>query len=471
MICSNGNKYVKNLDIVRKCGCTKKCYWLQDAATPDSTENPEENENENLKDESSKIITPEKLLLLFDEDDDVSENIEENKTQLSDVKININLKTNLEDSDEELDDEEIDDDEDDDEDDDDYEDDDENIKEQLKEIKKQEDEDDFIFSSHRNHYRRKNDAIKIVSTPHGKVGIVYQAKTTDELQKDHDTKTISSESQQKVTAVRTADGKVALLYRGAVSFDNNFNSTKYEPIKNLNNSLIINNNSRENKTEFLKVNNEKLNQVDVVEEIMTTTESNIIDETTNHVQNKILKKDNEEENSILPNIDRPLSEVLGIKKNQFTSFRITDSTTIVTVKPDETTVKIKSDVSNYEYEDGLDEQDYDDDDQEIIKETTTIEIDETSIVDDISTKSELINLAIIPSFDNNDVYDISNKKNHHSHKNGGHYRSRNRQNDDLSGIHCAMQAMVAVAAMATVFGILGAYFKTRILDQLTIMHW
>lgn len=468
MICSNGNKYVKNLDIVRKCGCTKKCYWLQDAATPDSTEeikNPEENDNENLKDESSKIITPEKLLLLFDEDDDVSENIEENKTQLSDVKININIKKNLDASDEELDDEELDDEEDDDDDDDDYEDDeneDENIKEQLKEIKKQEDEDDFIFSSHRNHYRRKNDAIKIVSTPHGKVGIVYQAKTIDELQKDHDTKIISSESQQKVTAVRTADGKVALLYRGAVSSDNNFNSTKYEPIKNLNNSLIINNNSRENKTEFLKI-------IKVVEdEIITTTESNQIDETTNHVQNKILKKDNEEENSILSNIDRPLSEVLGIKKNQFTSFRITDSTTIVTIKPDETTIKIKSEISNYEYEDGLDEQDYDDDDdQEIIKETTTIEIDEISTIDDISTKSELINLAIIPSFDNNDVYDVSNKKIHH----GGHYRKRNRQNDDLSGIHCAMQAMVAVAAMATVFGILGAYFKTRILDQITIMHW
>lgn len=419
------------------------------------------------------------MLLLFDEDDDVSENIEENKTQLSDVKININIKKNLHASDEELDDEEDDADDDDDEDyeDEDEDDDDEdvNIKEQLKEIKKQEDEDDFIFSSHRNHYRRKNDAIKIVSTPHGKVGIVYQAKTTDELQKDHDTKqSISSESQQKVTAVRTADGKVALLYRGAVSSDNNFNSTKYEPIKNLNNSLIINNNSRENKTEFIKIIKE-LNhddQVINVEEIITTTESNIIDETTNHVQNKILKKDNEEENSILPNIDRPLSEVLGIKKNQFTSFRITDSTTtIVTNKPDQTTIKTKSEISNYEYEDGLDEQDYDDDDNlEIIKETTTIEIDDESstTIDDISTKSELINLAIIPSFDNNDVYDISQKNKHHG---GGHYRKRNRQNDDLSGIHCAMQAMVAVAAMATVFGILGAYFKTRILDQITIMHW
>lgn len=26
MVCSNSVKYVKNLDIVRKCGCTKKCY-------------------------------------------------------------------------------------------------------------------------------------------------------------------------------------------------------------------------------------------------------------------------------------------------------------------------------------------------------------------------------------------------------------------------------------------------------------
>lgn len=26
MVCSNNAKYIKNLDIVRKCGCTKKCY-------------------------------------------------------------------------------------------------------------------------------------------------------------------------------------------------------------------------------------------------------------------------------------------------------------------------------------------------------------------------------------------------------------------------------------------------------------
>lgn len=26
MVCGNNAKYVKNLDIVRKCGCSKKCY-------------------------------------------------------------------------------------------------------------------------------------------------------------------------------------------------------------------------------------------------------------------------------------------------------------------------------------------------------------------------------------------------------------------------------------------------------------
>lgn len=43
LICNDGTRYTKDIDIVRKCACTKKCYWLTDAAThnPDTelTEN------------------------------------------------------------------------------------------------------------------------------------------------------------------------------------------------------------------------------------------------------------------------------------------------------------------------------------------------------------------------------------------------------------------------------------------------
>lgn len=28
LICNDGTRYTKDVDIVRKCACTKKCYWL-----------------------------------------------------------------------------------------------------------------------------------------------------------------------------------------------------------------------------------------------------------------------------------------------------------------------------------------------------------------------------------------------------------------------------------------------------------
>ncbi|EDX07260.1 GD25591 [Drosophila simulans] len=34
-----------------------------------------------------------------------------------------------------------------------------------------------------------------------------------------------------------------------------------------------------------------------------------------------------------------------------------------------------------------------------------------------------------------------------------------------------MQVMMGVAAVSTVFGMLGTFFKQRILDQLRMMHW
>lgn len=36
LICTDGTRYTKDIDIVRKCACTKKCYWLEDAANHNS---------------------------------------------------------------------------------------------------------------------------------------------------------------------------------------------------------------------------------------------------------------------------------------------------------------------------------------------------------------------------------------------------------------------------------------------------
>lgn len=40
LICNDGTRYTKDVDIVRKCACTKKCYWLTHAAihTSDTAE-------------------------------------------------------------------------------------------------------------------------------------------------------------------------------------------------------------------------------------------------------------------------------------------------------------------------------------------------------------------------------------------------------------------------------------------------
>lgn len=36
LICNDGTRYTKDVDIVRKCACTKKCYWLTHAAIHNS---------------------------------------------------------------------------------------------------------------------------------------------------------------------------------------------------------------------------------------------------------------------------------------------------------------------------------------------------------------------------------------------------------------------------------------------------
>lgn len=257
-----------------------------------------------------------------------------------------------------------------------------------------------------------------------------------------------------------------------------------------------------------------------------------------------------DENPILPNINRPPSEVLGIKKNQFTKFRISDLATEVDGAPSTasqaddkadttTSAPIKNNDAHIEYDyeatNGNENNNknannkYTNHDRTIERNQNvhlsnkvdgrndngdTDEDEDSASISDALSNAEMVNLAIIPAFE-------SDIRMHEQHQQQQHHLNRDleqqhRQNDndnaadesggdgnglngnyfnilqtddnsnsdankhhkhhrhhikDLSAIHCAMQAMVAIVAMATVFGMLGAYLKQRILDQITILHW
>lgn len=326
-----------------------------------------------------------------------------------------------------------------------------------------------------------NDAIKVISTPHGKVGIVYQSNDgNDNLAKKGANESI--DKSRKITPVLTPDGKVALLYRGASG-----SNTKYEPIQNLTNNEFMTKFQQDNKNSSITnfdADEETTEQqpITVVPDTTTTTIS------TTTIRFGSIHDPNEEENSILPNINRPLSEVLGIKKNQFTQFRITDRSPTATPSLSSQKIDMSStisnripEVSNYDYDYGVGEVENDvlfggESNKKVVTESPIHHVEDTiqpTTISDVLAKTEVINLAIIPAFDS-DLQLIQQQEleqQQHSNHHRKHHRHRHRHMQDLTAIHCAMQAMVAIAAMATIFGMLGAYFKTRILDQITIMHW
>lgn len=389
--------------------------------------------------------------------------------------------------------------------------------------------------------------------------------------------------QKQITPVLTADGKVALLYRGAQDGTNG--QPKIEIGKNLTDFSHSINNSPDgignngklnynivsegvlpdklpeiiagesivatNQTERIATKNmEKLAVIVAAETTTTTTRTKLTTfapiANTERPILRLFKSDestsrntNEEENSILPNINRPPSEVLGIKKNQFTQFRITDL--IATATPTLTNQDITErtpgssygnerpkSIDSFGNEHGPDDGfvppappqspnfDYDYNGNNNHENhypnhlaTPSIDfgggggappssshggsIDDSTTISDVLSKAEVVNLAIIPAFEG-DLHrfheqqqnDVSNDNNPYynmmDHEDGGgdggnvndigiagkQHKHRHHNVKDLSALHCAMQALVAIAALATVFGMLGAYFKQRILDQLTI---
>lgn len=385
------------------------------------------------------------------------------------------------------------------------------------------DDDDFFATKRKtNKGRYNNDAIKIISTPLGKVGIVYEQPRTPSTSSqskstptDFDSLSPASVSGRhsthpKITPVLTADGKVALLYRG------DSESSKYEPIKNFTDTF----NFYDNKTKVdSKINKYGDSEEDMGwdedddgEDIPSSSSSSEInkkvveEQSTNNldIEQSLTetpelpsKSESGFDNSVLPMINKPLSEVLGIKKNQFTQFRIKDDEPVTTpasiLPPFIFSTGGESKSINHEnpsinlgslpnsraaadFDFGRDATMLDTKLNTVVSENEDqghqiIEEDATIAASDVLAKTEVVNLAIIPHFDE----EFEKQQHGREHElRRLHHRQRHRYrhiNEDISNIHCIMQAMMGVAAVSTVFGMLGAMFKQKIIDAIRSLHW
>lgn len=389
---------------------------------------------------------------------------------------------------------------------------------------------------------------------------------SDTLSRDRSVHDKSKPSPKQITPVLTADGKVALLYRGEqdaaknqqkiasdksgssgsetnLSTHDNANAGKlnYDVVGEVDPKVTekLLNEKSDNQTSKII---EKLAVIVAAETTTTTARTKLTTFTTPANTEKpilkLFKSDEsssrsayEDESPILPNINRPPSEVLGIRKNQFTHFRITDLMATATPtlsnqdmmgKPPPMMPKSNDILTfinsfeqsthntiggagggggtggsnggqppnfDYDYYNGntannnFNGNPYENPSVEM----PSHGFDDSTTISDALAKAEVVNLAIIPAFEDdlhrfhehqqqqNDFSienipysniadgDASDDESIHKHR---HHRAK-----DLSALHCAMQVLVAIAALATVFGMLGAYFKQRIMDQLTIMHW
>ncbi|XP_049287630.1 putative uncharacterized protein DDB_G0282133, partial [Anopheles funestus] len=470
---------------------------------------------------------------------------------------------------------------------------------------------------------RKNDSIKIISTPNGKVGIVYKVEpkvTEDELGRKATADGNSAgvvangggaveQRQNKITPVITADGKVALLYRGASDNGDTFRN-KYEPItakdilqmidnnnnnnnnnsngsgaggnspasgassSNTNSSIknITNNNiynSHNNYGNSYDSFNRNVNNVIVDSHppetgddsrennaaigggasrmdhlptvayprittpmprnspsnvhhhvALSSTTSNALpatptssspfgklDGTQMPPGSGAFQPYDRQENSLL--INRPLSEVLGIRKNQYL-----ETNTIKIPNSETSTNKMRIGTNNnllssllhnlqHGLPNGTSISDHrephvrrpaPEDDQHrragysvngfsrsrfyINRRTTPAlppriikeESEEDTFIGegDDNALPEVINLAIIPAFE----HEIDEKyiRPHHGDL---HRRHRHQYNvaPGQPAVHCAMQALVACAVLATFFGIVGTYFKSRVVDHIRVLYW
>lgn len=374
---------------------------------------------------------------------------------------------------------------------------------------------------------RKNDAVKVIDTPSGRAGFVYQSSSSnqdfpqgasaketntnweDSYSQNHfvnrnanDVKLVPDDtSNKKIMPVLTSDGKIALVVRGDTSryFDEVHNngssnsamsSRKYEPITNLT-SIITALNSNNDNNNINNKQNDSISAIDGLESIKTIQEQNRLinrlDEFFASVTNRVkhieevvehelgieveqngeddeagyepqttttttteAPYDEEDHKKNLLQINRPLSEVLGLpKKTHY--HHPQDPLHTTSEMPFTRTTEVRRINTPHK--------------------TTALEavLTTTSQPEEFDHESpEVINIAVIPGFDSEmeerlfgkDKDDANRILNEIPGKSGA-----------ISSIHCAMQAMVAIACALTVFGVLGAYYKVEIVNQVRVFYW
>jgi hypothetical protein len=410
---------------------------------------------------------------------------------------------------------------------------------------------------------RKNDAVKVIDTPSGRAGFVYQSGTTssnsgssssnannqdspmstsikennnnnnweDPYSQNHfvnrnanDVKLIPSDdtSNKKILPVLTSDGKIALVVRGDTSryFDesqnngsgNSINSKKYEPITNLT-SIITALNSNNDNNNFNK-HNDSINVSDANVELKSIQEQNRLinrlDEFFASVTNKVKHIEEELEEKLgidleddsndgrdkaaediddeslqvdqmttttttmepfvdeedrdrkdLLLINRPLSEVLGLPKKTHYHHphdpMHTTPTEVPYIRQSNENRKTHKTSSTHRSESST----------TVITSTTTTTTEEFDL-----ESPEKINIAVIPRFDSELEERLFGKSHDNANRN---VNERTNEIPDTSGaissIHCAMQVMIAIACACTIVGVLGAYYRNNIVNQIRIIHW
>ena len=405
---------------------------------------------------------------------------------------------------------------------------------------------------------RKNDAVKVIDTPSGRAGFVYQSGTSSSSSSNannnqdspmstsikesnsnnwddpysqnqfvnrnaNDVKLIPSDdtSNKKILPVLTSDGKIALVVRGDTSryFDesqnngsgNSINSKKYEPITNLT-SIITALNSNNDNNNFNK-HNDSINVSDANIDLKSIQEQNRLinrlDEFFASVTNKVKhieeelehklgidleddgsndKNENSDDESFqidpmttttttmepfideedkdrkdLLLINRPLSEVLGLPKKTHYHHPHDPMHTTPTEVPyhrasneNRRTNTVHKTSSTHRSESST-----------AITTTTTTTTEEFDL-----ESPEKINIAVIPRFDSELEERLFGKSRDNLNRN---VNERTNEIPDTSGaissIHCAMQVMIAIACACTIFGVLGAYYRIHIVNQIRIIYW
>lgn len=387
---------------------------------------------------------------------------------------------------------------------------------------------------------RKNDAVKVIDTPSGRAGFVYQSSSSNNNQdfpmspsvketninwedsysqnqfvnrnaNDVKLMPVDDTSNKKIMPVLTSDGKIALVVRGDTSryFDesqnngsgNSVSSRKYEPITNLTSIITALNSNNDNNINHKT--NDSINLGDGLDGVKTLQEQNRlinrlddflasvtnkvkhIEEVVEHelgieveksINNKNNNNDDDDDDEYeaatapttttttteapydedhhkknLLQINRPLSEVLGLpKKTHYHHPHDPLHTTSEMPSTKHTTESRRINTAH--------------------KTSTQIEnVLTTTQPEEFDHESpEVINIAVIPGFDSEMEERLFGKDKDNLNRN---LNEVSETSGAISSIHCAMQAMVAVACACTVFGVLGAYYKIEIVNQVRVFYW